>query len=205
MQPPECCGVLRAATNIGRMPRGCAPRRAQNSANQCDHVGRFLIGAGACAQCTSLDVLGRFLNRVNEDRQHANDVNVSFSPVHENTRLHTRDRTRGDSNRRGRREWHLEGGTQQWNQRAGGRPTLQVSCLGEEVWSARRRRRMTQNRGTSLWDVLRLLKLWARSGARSDRTSICLPSAASGQPCSMGESQWSKGGSGSHRRREVQI
>ena len=31
------------------------------------------------------------------------------SPVHENTRLHTRDRTRGAANRRGRREWHLEG------------------------------------------------------------------------------------------------
>ena len=60
---------------------------------------------------------------------------------------------------------------------------------------------MTHNPGTSLWDPLRLLKLWARSGARSDRTSICLPSAASGQLCSMGESQWSKGGSGSYRRR----
>ena len=103
-----------------------------------------------------MEVLGRFLNHVDEYRQHANDVNVPFSPVHENTRLHTRDRTRGAANRRGRWEWPLEG---ELNSGINGQVAVPLSCLGEEVWSARRRRRMTQNPGTSLWDALRLLRL----------------------------------------------
>ena len=159
----------------------------------------FFFGADVTALCTTVEVLGRCLNHVDEDRQHANDVNVPFSPVHQNTRLHTRDRTRGAANRRGRRGMALGGGTQQWNQRAGGRV-----LLGRR--SVVRPQKETHDPGTPERVCgLRLLRLWARSGARSDRTSICLPSAASGQLCSMGESQWSKGRSGSYRRREVQI
>ena len=111
-----------------------------------------------------------------------------ISPVHENMRLHTRDRTRGAANRRGRREWHLE-----WNSTVDSTGRKVASNLG-----AVRPQKETDDPETreSLWDALRLVRLWARSGGRSamrltymhDRTSICLPRAASGWLSGMDES-----------------
>ena len=79
LPPRERCGVLGAAMAIGRMPRGCASRHVQNSANQCGRLTTwvaFFSCTSAQALCTA-EVLGGFLNHVGEDREHATDVSVS--------------------------------------------------------------------------------------------------------------------------------
>ena len=124
-----CCALRRPSVACHADARHGVRKTAQTSACV-SRRGSFFFPVQMCERCAPLWRLGRFLNHVDEDRHHANDVNVSFSPVHENTRLHTRDRTRGAANRRGRREWPLEG---ELNSGINGQVAVQLCrCLARE-------------------------------------------------------------------------